>query len=79
MKVGQRVRFLMRRDIYPFTIVKEGETGTITALEDIAYVKLDSHHEGLDDFNNEVHMSYLDDQFKDDYPILSEYCELIND
>lgn len=54
--VGQRVRFMTLVERYPFCLIEPGETGTVAHVsEDLITVKMDRQHEGLAEWNNEVH------------------------
>lgn len=56
--VGTRVVFAIDLDLYPHTVVNVGETGTVVAIgPDIVEVRLDAHHEGLDEWQNVVHLT----------------------
>lgn len=57
VKVGDRVRFKTDWDVYPFTVVKTGATGTVIRLENfVVAIKLDAYDPELDEWDNEVHL-----------------------
>jgi hypothetical protein len=56
MKVGDRVEFIERFDIFPHDFVKKGEKGTVSVNDDeVLAIKLDKHHEDLETWDNEAH------------------------
>lgn len=61
MQTGQRIKLTKDVDRYPFALVKRGETGTVLTwnpnagpMETILEVRLDKHHEGLDEWGNSL-------------------------
>lgn len=56
--VGTRVVFAVELDLYPHTVIHVGETGTVVAIgPDIVEVRMDEYHEGLDEWQNVVHLT----------------------
>jgi hypothetical protein len=53
--VGKRVRLLNDVERFPHGIVEAGAEGTIVSFDRIVAVKLDEHHEWLDEWDNELH------------------------
>lgn len=56
IELGSPIRFRMPEDRYPHTAVAIGETGVVTSLEeDFLAVQLDQEHDGLTEWDNELH------------------------
>ena len=56
---GNRVRFTQEIERYPHALVKAGEYGTITGVYGgFVCVRLHNHHDGLKDWDNELHFEY---------------------
>jgi hypothetical protein len=55
-EVGTRVRFVRVVERYPHALIEVGETGTVVTVEQdkTIAVRLDRHHEGLGEWENEV-------------------------
>ena len=79
LKVGMRVYFTQEVECYPHSIVRVGETGTITHidLEEKRWhnveVLLDTHHEGFEEWDNKLHMSD-DKEYNDQWPSIYLNC-----
>jgi hypothetical protein len=57
LNVGDRVRFTRNVTRYPFVIISEGDTGTVTEeADDVTAIKLDTRHVGLDEWDNTFHV-----------------------
>lgn len=54
---GDRVRFKAQLDIYPFTVVKAGSTGTVMYINrHVVAIRLDHYDDNLDEWDNEAHL-----------------------
>lgn len=79
MRIGQTIIFTEELDLFPHSIIKVGETGSITEVygEDDKLqisVLLDQTHDGLDYWENIVTMTT---NTESDYPQITYYCSPI--
>lgn len=58
MNRGYKVKFIKRLNNYPYCNIKEGDTGFLMSRQDgFSSIKLDKHHKGLNNWNNELIIS----------------------
>jgi hypothetical protein len=66
-QIGARVMLVENVGRYPHALVKVGETGTVSAIcHGQVCVRLDTHHPGLAEWNNELVFDPDDDPFHAD-------------
>lgn len=66
-RIGQKVEFIEEWDIFPHALIKIGETGTVSSIDnDEVWVKLDKVHDALDYWENQAHLGF-DERKPEDY------------
>jgi hypothetical protein len=56
MEIGMRLRLFQDADNYPTCLIRAGETGTLMRITDEGtyWIRLDTHHPELAEWNNEL-------------------------
>ena len=72
MKEGAKVKFISEWDIFPHCIIKEGESGMVSKIDDDGiWIKMDTKHPNLDYWDNKVQMGQ-DERKINDYVEVNE-------